>query len=119
MHRKKRDDRFNEKDIAASLNNAVLRALKPIRIEIDDAKLRRLRRYAMAVIHPTLEHVDAGLLEPEELVGVLVTAALYVQLDQVMQTDKVPMAGKTKELFAGAKEDMEKVDSILGDSCKQ
>lgn len=99
----KRKDTFSQREIASTLNNAVLRTLRPTRIpEIDDQRLRELRAYAQAIVEPTLQHVGEGLLHPEELVATLVSAALFVHLKQVMGSDKVPMAPKTKTLMEKA-----------------
>jgi len=101
----KRKNTFSQREIATTLNNAVLRALKPTRIaELDDSRLRDLRAYAQAVVEPTMAHANEGLLEYEELVAVLTTAALYVQLKYVMETDKVPMASKAKNLLENVDE---------------
>ena len=102
----KRKDTFSQREIGSTLNNAVIRALKPTRIpEISDARLRDLRAYSQAVVEPTLAHVTEGFLEYEELVGILVSAALFVQLKYVMQTDKMPAASRAKTLMEKKNED--------------
>jgi hypothetical protein len=50
-----------------------------------------------------LRHVEEEppILKPEELVLVLTTAALYVQLKYVMKTDKLPMGPLVTEIYEG------------------
>lgn len=93
----KKKETFSQREIAAVLNNAVLRSLKPTRItELSDKRIQKLQDYAQALVEPTVQHVEEGLLCYEELVAALSAAALFVHLKHIMGSDKVPMSSKAK-----------------------
>lgn len=97
----------NQREIAVQLNNAVAATLRPARLGvIPEARLKKLHLVAKALIAPAQELLEpdpdiggSAQLEPEELVAVLAVAAMYVQLQNVMKTMKVPFAGLSKEVF--------------------
>jgi hypothetical protein len=97
----KKTGTFSQRDIAIALNNAVQRALNTTRLgPLPDERLRELRAYSQAIMDPLLEeHVGKGYLAAEELVAVMAICGLYVQLSEIMHTNKVPMASKTDLLF--------------------
>ncbi len=102
-----KDETSNQREIAVSLNNAIAAALRPARLgPISEARLKKLHLVAKALIAPAQELLEpdpdiggSAQLEPEELVAVLAVSALYVQLQSVMKTTKVPFAGLSKEVF--------------------
>lgn len=71
---------FSHREIVVALNNAVLLAKAPEPGVIPDARLAKLRAYATAVVKPLREHLETEALRPEELVLILSTAALLVQM---------------------------------------
>lgn len=101
---------FTQREIGVALNNAVVHAMNPTSGEIVDPRLRRLRNYTQAVVEPLIEHTQeltpegASLLEPEELVAVLVSSALFVHMSLIMKTDKMPMGAKAKGLMSKEEE---------------
>lgn len=98
--KKKTQDCFSQKEIAESLSNAVVRALRPIALgEIPEKRLRDLREYAKALVEISFEHVEEGFLAKEELVAILTCSALYVQMDHVMGSVKIPMRKPAEELL--------------------
>ena len=100
-----KEETSNQREISIALNNAISAALRPTRIgPIPEARLKKLHAVAKALIAPAQELLEPdkygeGVLEPEELVAVLAVAALYVQLQNVMRTAKIPFAGLSKEVF--------------------
>ena len=65
-----------------------------------------MHEIAKALIAPAQELLETGpdgsetaILEPEELVAVLAVAALYVHLQDVMKTSRIPFGGLSKEVF--------------------
>lgn len=102
-----KDETSNQREIAAALNNAVAAALRPARLgPIPESRLKKLHSIAKALIAPAQDLLEPGLgpdggavLEPEELVAVMAVAALYVQLQHVIGTTKVPFGGLSKEVF--------------------
>lgn len=99
---KSKKNTFTQREIGDATNNAVVRALRPASLgEIQEARLRQLRAYSQGLLGPTLKHVEDEVLKPEELVIVLTTAALFVQLKHVMGTDKMPLGPKVIELYEG------------------
>ena len=103
-----KEETSTQKEISISLNNAISAALRPTRLgPIPESRLRKLHEVAKALIAPAQELLDpeevgeAPPLEPEELVAILAVAALYVQLQNVMKTTRVPFAGLSKEIFNG------------------
>lgn len=107
---RKECDSFSPKEILVLINNAVAVSLKPDRVKITDARLRRLKAFANALIYPLQELVNGGLdedtkkpfapcLRAEELVTILCASALYVQAALVLETDRVPQARISDLLF--------------------
>ncbi len=101
---KRESQTFSPKELSIALNNCTQACLRPAGCDIMSNSLRRqkLREYALALIEPLLEHVHEGTFEedgvvypsalkPQELVAVLVTAALFVQIREVCKNEKVPM----------------------------
>lgn len=109
MTAKNKKGLFTAREIADSASNLVVRGLKPVSLgdEIPEARLRKLRAYSQAALAPMLKHMEeeteAGktLIAPEELVMVLATAALFVQLRYVLKTDKLPASLIATDLYEG------------------
>ena len=85
---------FSPREISVTLNNASAICLRPTGVEISSARLRRMRNYASALLEPLYEHVTGGTdeetgekygpcLKAEELVAILVCAALFTQATYV------------------------------------
>lgn len=99
---KKIKNTFTAREVGDSCNNLVLRSLRPVSLgEIPEARIRKLRAYSQAVMAPMLKHVEEELLRPEEVVMILATAALFVQLRYVLRSDKVPMGISARDLYEG------------------
>jgi len=82
---------YTKKEISIILNNATIAALRPSTLgEISDERIRTLKEYTMALIEPCGEHLDEGLLKPEELVAVFTAAAYLVHVRDVMKKDTLP-----------------------------
>lgn len=103
---------FSPKEIAIFLNNTVSVVKRPLGMEeISANRLRKLREYSTEILRPLLDHVyggideetgeefPPGLLSAQELVMILVAAALYVQMQSVLESDKLPQARDTETLF--------------------
>lgn len=88
--------KYSPRDIGVVLNNALVAASRPEESEILLSRLRKLSEYAKAVVDPCSEHVDEKLLTREELVVVLLSAALIVQATDNPQLDKLPMTSLAK-----------------------
>ena len=94
MRKKTDPSRFTQREIFEALNNTVVKTLSPASSGIiPDARLRKLRTYALAATAPMIEHTQEGLLSPEELVALLGSAALYVHMRYVMGTENVGKLG--------------------------
>lgn len=89
-----RRDLFSARDILVHLNNLVVMSQKPRSLghDIPPARMRKLHSYSSAILEPLMEHLDEELLEPEELVFVLLACAITVQSSRVVKTSKVPGA---------------------------
>lgn len=97
---KNKSNTFSQKEISTAINNAVVFAKAPTKVgEIEDRRLQRLREYAMALIEPLNEEIFEMYMKPEEAVLILLTAALYLQCTQVMNTEKLPEYGTAKALY--------------------
>ena len=101
-----KDDTSTQKEISIALNNSLAIALRPARLgPVPETRLRKLHEIAKALIAPAQELLipekegEPPPFEPEELVAVLAAAALYVHLENVMHTTRLPLAGLTKEVF--------------------
>jgi hypothetical protein len=95
---------FTQREIGEAVNNAVVKALKPAALgEIPETRLRRLRAYSQGAVAAMIRHIEEEppVLAPEELVLVLTTAALFVQLKYVMRTDKLPLGPLVNEIYQG------------------
>lgn len=80
----------------------MIRALRPASIgEIPEARLRKLRAYSQGLVAPLLKHIEQDIIRPEEVVVVLSTAALFVQLKNVMRTDRLPMGPAVIDIYDG------------------
>lgn len=91
---------FTQRELAEAANNLVVKALRPLSLgEIPEERLRKLRAYAQAVIKPCFEHVEEGLLRPEELVAIGAVFTMYTQTALVMHTDKLPMAPLAGDMY--------------------
>lgn len=91
---------WTQKEIAAAISNAVVQAKHPNSLKvIPEARMRRLREYALAACEVMLENSDEGLLHPEELVLILLSGALYVQATRVMKSVNVTHLDLGKLLF--------------------
>jgi hypothetical protein len=107
---------YNEQEIGVALNNAVAAALRPESLghEVPDARLRKLREYALAVVEAPLEHVEEGLLTAEELVAILSVGSLFVHLHHVLETDRLPFARLAVDLYENEKVENENEKTING-----
>ena len=96
---------FTQREVSVAVNNALAISMKPSRLgEIPGSRLKHLRAVAQALIEPavaliSVDDPESKLMEPEELVATLLSAALFIQLRHVIGTDKVPMARLSKEVF--------------------
>lgn len=90
------------REVGEAVNNAVVKAFAPSSIgPIPEPRLRKLRAYSQGLLAPMLKHVEEEIIRPEEVVMVLLTAALFTQLKYVMRTDKLPLAGRVNDLYEG------------------
>ena len=103
-----KDETCSQREIAVQLNNSVSATLRPSRLgQIPEARLRKLHLIAQALIAPAQELLvpetpgDRPLFEPEELVACLTCAALYVQLNNVMGTSRMPFGNLAKDIYEG------------------
>ncbi len=112
--RKKSLPNFSVKERGIALNNAVVACLRPQGAIISDARLRKLRAYAQALIKPLIEHVTGGVddegafppcLSYEELTAILTSAALFVHLNHVLGSDKVPQKYVSDILYGEEEEE--------------
>jgi hypothetical protein len=98
----KQKNTFTQREVGDSANNLVVRAMKATSLgELSDARLRKLRTYSQAALAPMLKHVDEEVIRPEELVIILATAALFVQMTRVMRTSKMPMGPAVEDIYEG------------------
>lgn len=94
---KEKSDTFTQKEIATSINNAIVFAKAPNRLGvIVEDRLRRLRNYSEALFAPLDAEIEDEYLRPEEAVLICLCGALYMQMKHVMGTDKIPMSGTAK-----------------------
>jgi len=94
---KKENNGYTHRGIGVAIQNAVVAALHPTGNEIPQKRLARLRGYAIAVLEPLRIHLsEEELLRPEELVVVLLAAALVVH-DQDTPKDPAPEKGLSAE----------------------
>lgn len=96
---KKKNDLYSVRDLQGALNNAVLISGSPSTGEIPEARKRRLREYAQASIEPVVEHIEEGLLSPQEAVHIHCCAALFTYIRHVQGGDKLPASKQVKELL--------------------
>lgn len=109
-------DTFNQKEIAAAINNAVVFAKAPNKLgEISPKRLAELHEYAVALIQPLREELEIAAeipqkygaeflpmdkyLKPEEAVLILLAGALVFQAHHVMGTNKLPALETTSALL--------------------
>lgn len=98
----KKKNSFTQREIGDSANNLVIRSLRPASLgEIPEERLRKLRAYSQGLIAPMINHMELGIIRPEEIVAVLATGALFIQLKHVMRTDKLPLGPKVNEIYEG------------------
>lgn len=100
---------YSPREVSIMLNNAAAVSLHPTGHDITDARLRRLRNYAQALIEPLMDHVNGGVdetgeeygpcLRSEELVAILACAALFTQATYVTDPGHLPQARITNLLF--------------------
>jgi hypothetical protein len=89
----KKELAYTQREIAESLNNSVARTMHPVSMKgISSERLGSLRDYAHAAIKVLMDHVDEGLLEAEELVAILTSAAFVIHLRYIMKTSRFPYA---------------------------
>lgn len=88
--------KYSPRDIGVALNNALLQASRPEGAEIVAGRLRRLSEYAQAVVQPCATHMEENLLTREELVVVLLSAALIIQAVDNPGLDKMPLCALAK-----------------------
>lgn len=99
-----KENSFTQRQVSIAANNALAIAMKPSRLgKIPESRLKHLRAVAQALVEPVLQLIlvedpQDKLMEPEELVATLLSAALFVQLQYVIGTDKVPMARLAAEV---------------------
>jgi len=86
--------------LALALNNVCVFARRPRTGEIQERRLRGLKEYTKAVLEPLEEHVDENLLTVEELVFVLLAAALFVQSKKTQEA--LPMMETARQLLGDA-----------------
>lgn len=97
------DKLFTEREISIALNNAVIMSLRPESGIIEEPTMRKLRAYCEALIEPVWEHKEEGLVSPEQLVFVLLSAALMIHQLGVVGTDKLPGVSASRALFKDKK----------------
>lgn len=100
---------FTPKEISVFLNNAVAAAMRPQSFAIQESRIRHDREFTEAMLKPLQDMVTGGVdengkifppcLRAEELVAILVTAAMFVQMSMVLHADKLPQAGVVEMLF--------------------
>lgn len=100
MSKKQKKDLFTDREILTILNNCVVFTGAPAEGgPIHEARKRRLREYAQAIVAPAIVHVEEELLTPQELVHVLAAAALFVFLQYVCESDKVPGLAQARAIY--------------------
>lgn len=111
--RKKVSKLYTNKELGSELYNCVQHSLNLQGKRISETRLRKLRAYAQALVEPLEDHVnggtdDDGPFEPcikyEEVVAILVSAALFVHLSKVVGSDKLP-AKYTSDILYGEEEE--------------
>jgi hypothetical protein len=93
--RESKSKRYTAREIGESLNNSVAKSFNPASLshELKDSnRSNQLRAYGEALTKVCFKHVEQRYLKAEELVAILSGAALFVQLNYVMGTDKMPQA---------------------------
>lgn len=102
INKGKKTSSFSQREIASSANNLVIQSLRPASIgEIPESRLRKLRAYSQALIAPLTKHLETGVFRPEEVVMILATGALFVQMRHVMRTDKIPSGQRVADIYEG------------------
>lgn len=80
------------KDIDAALNNAAASILNGQALRnTPDARKRKLRSYLSGILDAILEHRKSGEVTAEELVFVMVAAALFIQKLLVSKNKRSPV----------------------------
>jgi hypothetical protein len=80
------------KDIDAALNNAAAAVLNGQALrETTDARKRKLRSYLGGILDAILEHRKSGEVTAEELVFVMIAAALFIQKLLVSKNKRSPV----------------------------
>lgn len=92
---------FSRKQIGEAINNALVLCRTPTSYkgEIGEKRLVHLQNYMIELINPAFDHIDEGLLKPEELVFILTAGALFIQCSQINQDEKIPLGPEISRLF--------------------
>jgi len=103
---------FTPKELSTIINNSVVVSLHPAEGGImSEGRLRRLRNVAQAMLEPLHELVNGGVDEvthqefgpcitAEEMVSILLCAALHTQLSLVTPGEPFPQARIADSVFA-------------------
>jgi len=94
-----REQLFSPREQMTALNNAVVITASPETGGISEARKRKLREYAQALVEASYEHVEEGVLTAQELVHVLAAGGLYVYIRFVGGGDKLPASLTSKEIY--------------------
>jgi len=102
---KKDKNTFTQKEIASSINNAIVFAKAPNRTgEISEARLKKLRNYSIALFTPLMAEIDEEFVSPEEAVLICLTGAMFFHMKYIMKTDKMPVASTVEAALQKHKE---------------
>ncbi len=111
--KKKSNDLFSSREIKTYLNNSIIAALRPATLgaEMPRKRLFRLSGYVSALVSEVNEHVEEGLLRPEELVLIFLASSLAVQ-DQIKEVggDEANELAGASDLVRQVLEDLKLTD---------
>ena len=93
---------FTPRELVDFLNNAVLSSRQLRGQQIGEGRLRSLRAYAQAFLHPLNEAIEKELLRPNEAIHLLTCMALFLFSSHMTQAAaKAPLEGEARELLLG------------------
>lgn len=99
MKKVRKPELYTLRERLAILNNAVIVTGSTETGVIPEARKRKLREYAQALVEASYEHVEEGVLTAQELVHVLAAGGLYVYIRFVGGGDKLPASLTSKEIY--------------------
>lgn len=93
--------RYSKKDIANTLNNAVIMTGNPHSHNkaLNEENGRRLQAVTIDMLQPYMDYIQEGIVSAEEVVFALSAAALFVHMTKIMETDKLPIGVELKKFI--------------------